>query len=139
MGVVVWQTFQVPENVDEVAPDGSEIRLLPRVKGGNMAHCLLPAGHVSRATRHHSIEEVWFCFAGRGELWRRDASGTEIVALQRGVAVSIPPGVEFQFRTLGYEPLQIVITAMPPWPGPAEATLVDGIWQPSLAGDRAAR
>ncbi len=44
----------------------------------------------------------------------------------RGVAVGIPPGVEFQFRTLGYEPLQIVITAMPPWPGPAEAALVEG-------------
>jgi len=27
-----------------LAPDGSEIRLLPNVRGGGLSHCTLPAG-----------------------------------------------------------------------------------------------
>ncbi|MEK6283898.1 MAG: hypothetical protein AABN95_26395 [Acidobacteriota bacterium] len=32
----------LPEQYDYLAPDGSEIRLLPDVSGGGLAHCRLP-------------------------------------------------------------------------------------------------
>lgn len=52
--------------------------------------------------------------------------------LQSGVAVSIPVGTEFQFRTIGDVALEVAITTMPPWPGEDEAVLVDGTWQASV-------
>jgi len=32
------------DSPDELAPDGSEIRLLPRLQGGSLSHCTLPVG-----------------------------------------------------------------------------------------------
>jgi mannose-6-phosphate isomerase-like protein (cupin superfamily) len=73
--------------------------------------------------------------SGAGELWRRDGpSATEaIVALEAGVAVSLPVGTDFQFRAAGERPLELVMTTMPPWPGPEEALSVAGVWPASLA------
>ena len=116
---------------DTLAPDGSEIRLLVGVAGGGMAHCTLPPGQVTTAVRHRSVEEVWFCTAGRGQVWRRSAEAEETVDVEPGVALSIPLGTSFQFRASGPEPLEIVITTMPPWPGPDEAVAVDGPWEPT--------
>ena len=116
---------------DTLAPDGSEIRLLVGVAGGGMAHCTLPPGRVTTAVRHRSVEEVWFCTAGRGQVWRRSAEAEETVDVEPGVALSIPLGTSFQFRASGPGPLEIVITTMPPWPGPDEAVAVDGPWEPT--------
>jgi len=33
-----------------------------------MAHFHLPAGQVSRAVRHRTVEEIWFVLSGRGEM-----------------------------------------------------------------------
>jgi mannose-6-phosphate isomerase-like protein (cupin superfamily) len=96
-----------------------------------MVHCTLQPGQVTRAVQHRSVEEVWFCVSGSGQLWRREgASATEeIVDLEPGVAVSIPLGTAFQFRGLGAQPLELVITTLPPWPGPEEAVPVAGTWK----------
>jgi mannose-6-phosphate isomerase-like protein (cupin superfamily) len=132
MSRMVWQTIAVPDDYDVLAPDGSEIRVLAQLDRGSMVHCQLAPGHVTQAVRHRTVEELWLCIAGQGEVWRRDASDAEIVRLQPGVSVSIPLGVDFQFRATGDEALQVVITTMPPWPGPDEAIPSDGPWQPQL-------
>lgn len=53
-----FKTIQVPINYDELAPDGSEIRLLPNLKGGGMCHYTLPAGKTSRAVMHKNVNEI---------------------------------------------------------------------------------
>jgi mannose-6-phosphate isomerase-like protein (cupin superfamily) len=128
---VTWQTARVKADRDVLAPDGSEIRLLLQLRGGSLVHCSLPPGGVTRAVRHRNVEEVWFCTAGRGQVWRRSAEAEETVDVEPGVALSIPLGTSFQFRASGPEPLEIVITTMPPWPGPDEAVAVDGPWEPT--------
>src|ERR1700730_5304600 len=97
---MAWQTRQVAAAPDLLAPDGSEIRVLVQVAGGSMVHCTLPPGQVTRAVRHRTVEEMWFCVGGRGQVWRGAASAgstdpqaDEIVDLEPGVALSIPLGV----------------------------------------------
>jgi mannose-6-phosphate isomerase-like protein (cupin superfamily) len=128
---VAWQTARVSPEYDILAPDGSEIRLLVSAHGGSMVHCVLRPGQVTRAVRHRTVEEMWFCMSGNGQFWRRLADAEEVVELEMGVALSIPVGVEFQFRAAGAEPLALVITTMPPWPGPHEADFVHGRWEPT--------
>ena len=125
-------TRALPAHHDAVAPDGSEIRTLVALDGGSLCHCTLPAGATSRAVRHRTVEEMWYCLDGRGELWRRHGHREDVVELVPGVAVTIPLGTDFQFRTLGDAPLRVLITTMPPWPGAAEATLgIRGRFDPS--------
>ena len=126
-----WQTARVATEYDVLAPDGSEIRLLVQVGGGSMVHCTLHPGQVTRALRHRTVEEVWFCVSGSGQLWRRSSEAEAVVDLTGGAAATIPLGVEFQFRATGDQPLEIVITTMPPWPGDDEAVAVDGRWPTS--------
>ena len=128
---MTWQTARVQADRDVLAPDGSEIRLLVGVARGGMVHCALPPGQVTTAVRHRTVEEVWFCTAGRGQVWRHSAAAEETVDVEPGVALSIPLGTSFQFRASGPGPLEIVITTMPPWPGPDEAVAVDGPWEPT--------
>jgi len=129
---VSWQTAHARPTPDALAPDGSEIRLLVQVGGGSLVHCTLPPGGVTRAVRHRTVEEVWLCLAGRGQLWRHASASDEIVDLQSGVAVSIPLGTQFQFRTIGDVSLELAITTIPPWPGEDEAVSVDGTWQANV-------
>jgi mannose-6-phosphate isomerase-like protein (cupin superfamily) len=87
---------------------------------------------VTQAVRHRTVDEVWFCLRGAGQLWRRADAAEQIVDLEPGTGVSIPVGTEFQFRTTGDMPLEIVIATMPPWPGADEAVPVDGHWAATL-------
>ena len=48
--------------------------------------------------------------------------------VEGGVSLNIEVGTPFQFRNTGDEPLCIVITTMPPWPGEDEAREVKGRW-----------
>ena len=59
--------------------------------------------------------------------------GTEIeVATQVGeILNSSPVGTAFQYRCNGREPLQFICVTMPPWRGDAEATVIDGPWEPN--------
>jgi mannose-6-phosphate isomerase-like protein (cupin superfamily) len=130
---VNWQTASVSPDHDLLAPDGSEIRVLVQVRGGSLVHCTLRPGAVTRAVQHRTVEEVWYCVAGTGQLWRctvGDGNG-EITDLRPNVAVTIPLGTRFQFRATSGQPLEIVITTLPPWPGEDEAVPVEGRWPPT--------
>ena len=127
-----WQTRRLPDAYDVLAPDGSEIRLLAEVSGGSTVHCTLPPGSVTQAVRHRTVEETWFFLSGEGKVWRKSGGHEETTPVRAGVALSIPLGTDFQFRTLSDEPLTFVISTIPPWPGPDEAVAVEGIWQAKL-------
>jgi mannose-6-phosphate isomerase-like protein (cupin superfamily) len=114
------------------APDGSDVRPLLSLAGGSLAHFELAAGKTSLAVVHRTVEEIWFVIGGRGEMWRERAEQEELVTLAPGVSLTVPLGVEFQFRSFGPEPLNIVAITMPPWPGEREAYIVEGKWLPSV-------
>jgi mannose-6-phosphate isomerase-like protein (cupin superfamily) len=123
-----FATRTVPAAADTLAPDGSEIRLMPTVAGGSMVHCRLPPGACSLAVTHRTVEELWYVLAGAGEIWRRQGERAEVAALAPGISVSIPLGTDFQFRNTGDVPLDIVIATLPPWPGMDEAVRVADFW-----------
>ena len=126
-----WQRRVLAAQPDLLAPDGSQIRLLVGGARGSMVHCTLPAGQVSLAVRHRTVEEVWYVLSGRGELWR-GRNGTEaVVALAAGISVDLPLRTHFQFRATGDAPLCLLIVTMPPWPGPEEAVRVADHWPPT--------
>jgi mannose-6-phosphate isomerase-like protein (cupin superfamily) len=126
-------TVVLPEDRDAIAPDGSEVRLLAGATRGGMAHFLLPAGQVSRAVAHRSVEELWFVLDGEGEMWLQPPGRHgECVDLRPGASLFVPSGVAFQFRAGYAAPLTVVAVTMPPWPGPAEAEPRDGYWQPTV-------
>jgi len=136
IGGVVWQTCRLRAEPDAVAPDGSAIRVLATLGGASMVHCTLQPGQTTVAVRHRSVEELWYCLGGRGELWRAAGQdgAEEVVHLEPGMGASIPLGVRFQFRVTGTAPLELVIATVPPWPGPDEAVAVDGRWPPAGVG-----
>ena len=127
-----FETVLLPDAPDVIAPDGSEVRLLASLPTGSSAEFLLHPGQVSKAVRHRTVSELWYVVTGSGQLWRRDEAAATIVALSAGVSASIPVGTAFQFRCDGNEPLKIVGTTMPPWPGDNEAEQLEGEWQPAL-------
>jgi mannose-6-phosphate isomerase-like protein (cupin superfamily) len=122
-------TKQLAEDYDYLAPDGSEIRLLPVLTGGGLAHCVLPAGKTSKAVVHRTVGEIWYCLSGEGEIWRKMDSAECVAQLRQSVSVTIPVGTHFQFRNTSSEPLCILISTMPPWPGEDEALPVPGYWE----------
>ena len=117
------------------APDGSEIRVLPRTTRGSMAHGTLAPGRVSLAVAHRTVEELWYVVAGHGQMWRKQGEREEVVDVGPGTALSIPAGTHFQFRAAGPEPLQFVLVTMPPWPGEQEAFRVPDHWPPAVADE----
>lgn len=124
----MFATKTLPTLPDVTAPDGSDVRILLTLQGGSLAHFELAAGRVSRAIRHKTVEEIWYILGGEGQLWRELNGEASVVQLQREVCFTIPVGTKFQFRALGEVPLKAVAITMPPWPGEAEASFVDGIW-----------
>ena len=128
------QLKRLPSQPDAIAPDGSAVRVLLSLAGGSMAVFELAAGETSAAVRHRTVEELWYFLGGRGEMWRRDADGSQAVdAVEAGVSLDIPLGTTFQFRAVGDEPLRAVGVTMPPWPGEGEAVVVAGRWEPTAA------
>jgi mannose-6-phosphate isomerase-like protein (cupin superfamily) len=123
-----FDTVQLPDSPDVVAPDGSDVRVLLQLARGGMAHFELGAGRVSRAVAHHSVDEIWYILHGQGQMWRRQAGREETVSLRPGTCVSIPAGTHFQFRSTSGDPLAAVGVTMPAWPGPDEAYQVPGPW-----------
>src|SRR5271166_1044341 len=117
---------------DATAPDGTAVRLLVSLDGGSMAHFELPAGAVSHAVTHRTVEEIWYVLAGRGRLWRRAQAVERIEALAPGTALTIPLGTAFQFRAEADAPLAFLAITMPPWPGMDEAISVAGPWAPTV-------
>jgi mannose-6-phosphate isomerase-like protein (cupin superfamily) len=126
-----FETSRRPSERTVVAPDGSDVRALLSLTGGGMAEFELAPGRVSAAITHRTVEEIWYVLSGRGEMWRRQDSRGEIVALEPGVCLTIPHGTHFQFRSLGDTALRVLGVTMPPWPGADEAVVVSGPWSPT--------
>jgi mannose-6-phosphate isomerase-like protein (cupin superfamily) len=127
----VFDTKSLPED-HEITPEGSEIRPLLRLGRGSLAHCTLPDGRTSYAVSHKTIEEIWYCLQGQGQMWRRKNGTEDVVDVGPGVSLTIPTGTHFQFRNTGGEPLRFVIATMPPWPDGGEAVRVQGKWEPKI-------
>ncbi len=135
IAVEILSTLSLPSEADVLAPDGSEVRLLCQTRLGSMAHFTLPPGAVSRAVAHRTVEEIWLFLGGRGRMWRRLDGQEQTVEVAQGVSLTIPVGARFQFRNDGDTPLEAVATTMPPWPGEAEASFVEGIWPATVRMD----
>jgi mannose-6-phosphate isomerase-like protein (cupin superfamily) len=120
--------MRLPVDHDVLAPDGSEIRVLPATAGASMAHGSLPPGGVSLAVTHRTVEEIWYVIEGAGEVWRKYGDHEEVVTVGPGTALTIPLGSHFQFKTIGDQPLRFIMCTIPPWPGPEEATRVPDHW-----------
>ena len=121
-----YETKTLGEGVDATAPDGTAVRLLLSLAGGSMAHFELPAGAVSHAVTHRTVEEIWFVVSGRGAIWRRQGDVESIDPLGPGTSLTIPLGAAFQFRADAGSALAFVAITMPPWPGMEEAVSVAG-------------
>jgi len=134
-----FQTMRLSEFHDVIAPDGSRVRILPRLGGGSLAHFELQPGEIAHAVVHRTVEEIWYVLSGSGEMWRKRGGHEEIVLMDPGVALTIPLGTLFQFRAVGLTPLAVLGVTMPPWPGDDEAVMVDGPWTPTVASSDAAR
>ena len=131
-----YETKILGAEPDSTAPDGTAVRLLPSLAGGSMAHFELPAGAVSHAVTHRTVEEIWYVLSGRGTVWRRSEESEQTEPIGPGVAVTIPLGVAFQFRAETAAPLVFLAVTMPPWPGMEEAIAVDGPWTPTVEAGR---
>ena len=123
-----FQSRELSDAVDAIAPDGSEIRFLGEVERASMVHCTLAPGGVSKAVRHKTIEEIWHFLSGEGEVWRAFDGEEEVKPVTQGTSLTIPTGAHFQFRNTGPAPLRFAIATMPPWPSEQEAERVPDHW-----------
>lgn len=130
--MAAFRSMRLPKARDVVATDGCDVRILLGLAGGTMAHFQLAPGATSLAVTHRTVEEIWFFLSGRGEMWLKQEGREEVVPLERDVCLTIPLGTDFQFRSLGVEPLAAVGITMPPWPGDGEAVVVRGKWEPTV-------
>ena len=127
--MTAFESSRVADDYDLLAPDGSEIRLLHSTPSASVVHCSLPVAAVSLPVRHHTVEEIWYFLAGRGQVWRAQANREDLIEVQAGISLTIPLGTSFQFRNTGDAALEFIIVTMPPWPGADEAILLDaGKW-----------
>jgi hypothetical protein len=53
-----FATMRLPSARTAVAPDRSDVRALLALAGGGMAHFALPAGAISTAVTHRTVEET---------------------------------------------------------------------------------
>jgi mannose-6-phosphate isomerase-like protein (cupin superfamily) len=127
-----FETRTLGEKPDAVAPDGTAVRLLAALAGGSFAHFELPAGAVSHAVAHRTVEEIWYFVGGVGEVWRRQGETESVAHVRPGVSLTIPLGTHFQFRAGPQTPLAFVAATMPPWPGETEAFRVEGRWEATV-------
>ena len=132
-----FETKRLPTARDAVAPDGSDVRILLGLTAGGLAHFELAPGETSVAVAHRTVGEVWYFLAGRGEMWRRLDDHEEVVEVEPGICLTIPPGTHFQFRSFGGVALAALGVTMPPWPGEGESYRVQGNreWQATIRRD----
>ena len=126
------KTTILPANPDAKSPAGADIRYLMDGATGNMIHSTVPPHQINKATVHATVSEFWYILEGHGEIWRNDGSQSEVTVLVPGAAIDIPVGTAFQYRNVSDVDLKFICVSMPRWPGDAEATYVDGKWQPTV-------
>ena len=119
------------EKPDVIAPDGSEIRLLPALQDdvASVVHCTLPPAQTSLTISHQTVEEVWHLISGTGQVWRAFDGFESIAAVGADDSLNIPLGTKFQFRNSGPDDLEFIIVTSPPWPGEGEAKREPDYWQ----------
>ncbi len=127
-----FETKTLGDRPDAVAPDGTLVRPLLALAGGGLAHFELPAGAISHAVAHRSVEEIWYFLSGRGRIWRRAGEKESVVDVAPGLCLTIPLGTHFQFRAEPQAPLAFLAVTMPPWPGGDEAFPVAGPWRATV-------
>lgn len=121
------QTKVLPDKPDVTAPDGSQVRILLSLDRGSMAHFELAPGQTSKAVTHRSVEEIWYCVSGSGEMWRKHGDEERVDSLAPGTCLTLPLGTHFQFHA-GDDGMAACAVTMPPWPGEDEAVFVEGAW-----------
>lgn len=121
------------DQFDYRAPDGSEIRLLAQGSAAGLCHCTLSEGKISHPVKHKTVEEIWYFISGTGEMWQKNDEREDVFLVRSGDSIVIPVGNSFQFRNTGSQPLCILITTIPPWPGASEAEHAEGKWFSSSA------
>jgi mannose-6-phosphate isomerase-like protein (cupin superfamily) len=117
---------------DDLAPDGSRVRVLRRVDGASTAHFELGPHQVSRAVVHRTVEEIWYVLDGHGVMWRELNGCAMETKLEPGLSPTLPVGTRFQFHNVGSQALTVLGVTVPPWPGDGEAIPVAGPWEPSV-------
>jgi mannose-6-phosphate isomerase-like protein (cupin superfamily) len=129
-----WRIKELPEKYDDIAADGSEIRLLLATEKASLVHCTLSPMRTSAATRNEKIDEIWYFIGGQGEIWfreERDKGDGTTKEVRPGTCLTIPADVRFQFRATGEDPLTFLCVTMPPWPGKHANVEVEPHWSPS--------
>lgn len=126
------KTVMLPMQPNAKSPAGADIRYLVSGTTGNMIHSTVPPHQINRATVHATVSEFWYVLEGHGEIWRSKGLDSCVAVLIPGTAIDIPVGTAFQYRNVADSNLTFICISMPPWPGDAEATFVDGIWQPTV-------
>ena len=126
------KTTTLPDQPDAKSPAGADIRFVMDGETGNMIHSTVPPHQVNRATVHASVSEFWYVLEGRGEIWRDDGQESRVDVLAPGTSIDIPVRTAFQYRNVADEELEFICVSMPPWPGDAEASYVEGVWQPTI-------
>jgi mannose-6-phosphate isomerase-like protein (cupin superfamily) len=112
-----------------VSDDGSVIRTMPHMGQTESVHCLLPKGGVIQASRHKTVEQIWYVTSGEGEIWLKDLNGVEsVIQLRKGTGLTVPLGFAFQFRNTGVIDLEIFIVNTTPWSGAGELIPVKNHW-----------
>jgi mannose-6-phosphate isomerase-like protein (cupin superfamily) len=124
-----FTTMKMPLHHSYQAPDGSYIWKLPDVRHAGLCKCVLPAGHISSAKRHKTVDEIWHFVSGSGQLWRKRDGEKEIITdIESELSVTIPVGTHFQFKNIGDTDLVVLIVTSPIWPGEEEAESVPNYW-----------
>jgi mannose-6-phosphate isomerase-like protein (cupin superfamily) len=122
------------EQMNDVAPDGAEIRnLIHHPQGATrlgLAEALVPPGASTAKVYHRTnYEEIWYILRGTGvmHLHQSHQQSEEVFAVEADDAVLIPPGHGFWVENTGSTDLVFLCCGSPPWPGADEAQP----WPPS--------
>ena len=124
-------TKRISSEVNAIAPDGSDVRVLCEVERGSMAHFTLPAKATSKAVAHRTVEEIWYLIIVADECG--GASPTTKRSLTLAPASPLISRLErISFTAKSASSLVAIGATMPPWPGENEAYEVDGPWQATV-------
>lgn len=123
------KTQHIPKDYQHTSPAGAEVRVLMNNEHGGMAHCTLKDKKVSKAVQHKTVSEFWHILSGKGAIWRKKDEEESVTVLEPGIAIDIPLGTHFQYRSDESDLVFICVT-MPPWPGHDEVNYVSTYWEP---------
>ena len=123
----IFEMKSLPVKRDHLNPDSSEIRILAQVKSGGLRHCTLPPGKVTLPIRHKTVNEIWYCLSGDGEIWQGKNGDIQVESFSVGDSFTVPVGNGFQFRNAGESDLCVLIASIPKWSAD-EAENARGYW-----------